>query len=339
MAPPDTPVIEPKTILRHAAAIFPPMAMLAGMQLNLFTALKDGPRTAAEIARAIRVSPTKLGPLLHALVVGELLDKDGDQFVNTPEAATYLVDGRPGSRLATREMYADTWNALLRTAASIRANAPQARHNFHAMSEHEMVAFFQGQHPGALAAGERLASILNLSGSRKVLDAGGGSGGVTIGLCSACRGLTVTVADLPQVTPVTRKFLKEAGLGELVSILDVDLVKRPPDGLYEIALIRNLIQVLSLEHSETTLRNVAQSLVSGGKLVVTGSMLDDSRLSPVDFVGSNLIHLSIYDDGLIYTEGEYRDLLGKAGLTDIAVLHGTVARMPGGAAVITARKP
>lgn len=85
--------------------------------------------------------------------------------------------------------------------------------------------------------------------------------------------------------------------------------------------------------------NVAQSLVSGGKLVVIGSMLDDSRLSPVDFVGANLIHLSIYDDGLIYTEGEYRDLLGKAGLTEIAVLHGSVAGMPGGAAVITAYKP
>jgi hypothetical protein len=49
------------------------MAMLAGMQLNLLTALKDGPRTAAKIAGAAGVSAGKLGPLLHALVVGESL--------------------------------------------------------------------------------------------------------------------------------------------------------------------------------------------------------------------------------------------------------------------------
>jgi predicted O-methyltransferase YrrM len=315
------------------------MAMLAGMQLNLFTALKDGPRTAAEIAGATGVSAAKLGPLLHALAVAKLLNKEGDRFANTAEAEAYLVDGRPGSLLGRREQFADTWNALLQTAASIRANAPQARHNFHAMPEREMIAFFQGQHAYAVAAGERLASIQDLSGGRNVLDAGGGSGGVTIGLCGACPDLTVTVADLPQVTPVTRKFLKEAGLGERVSTLDVDLVRQPPEGLYDVALIRNLIQVLSLKDAESAVRNVAQSLVSGGKLVVIGGMLDDSRLSPVDLVGSNLICLSIYDDGLIYTEGEYRDLLGKAGLTEIAVSHGSVAGMPGNAAVVTARKP
>ena len=44
------------------------MAMLVGMQLDVFTALKDGPFTGAEIAAAIGAKPTKLMPLLHALV-------------------------------------------------------------------------------------------------------------------------------------------------------------------------------------------------------------------------------------------------------------------------------
>jgi hypothetical protein len=38
------PGIKPATILRHAYGIYPSLAMLAGMQLDLFTPLKDGGR-------------------------------------------------------------------------------------------------------------------------------------------------------------------------------------------------------------------------------------------------------------------------------------------------------
>jgi hypothetical protein len=44
------------------------MAMLAGIQLNLFTLLKDGPLAGAGIAAAIDVKCVKLMPLLYALV-------------------------------------------------------------------------------------------------------------------------------------------------------------------------------------------------------------------------------------------------------------------------------
>jgi hypothetical protein len=44
------PEIKPATIFRHACGIYPPMAMLAGMQLDVFNPLKDGPMTAARVA-------------------------------------------------------------------------------------------------------------------------------------------------------------------------------------------------------------------------------------------------------------------------------------------------
>jgi hypothetical protein len=84
----------PTTIVRHAYAVYPPMAMLAGMQLDVFTPLKDGPMTATALANALDVRPEKLRPLLYALVHAELLLKfEGDRFANTPEADAYLVRG------------------------------------------------------------------------------------------------------------------------------------------------------------------------------------------------------------------------------------------------------
>src|SRR5262245_26776794 len=87
--------IKPVTIFRHAYGVYPPMAMLAGMQLDVFTPLKEGPMTATALANALGLQTDKLRPLLYALVRAELLNLvDGNCFANTPEADVYLVRGR-----------------------------------------------------------------------------------------------------------------------------------------------------------------------------------------------------------------------------------------------------
>ena len=69
------------TIERLSQAVYPSYAMLAGMQLDLFTPLKDGPLGCAGIARAIGVNADKLQPLLYALVATGLLLEENERFV------------------------------------------------------------------------------------------------------------------------------------------------------------------------------------------------------------------------------------------------------------------
>jgi len=82
-------------ILRILQSVYPPFAMIAGMQLDLFTPLKDNPMTAEQIASALGVRPAKLKPLLYALVVAGLLNVEGELFVNTDTANRFLVRGSP----------------------------------------------------------------------------------------------------------------------------------------------------------------------------------------------------------------------------------------------------
>ena len=131
MASPSTAPVPPSTIFRHAAAVFPAMAMLAGLQLDVFTALGNEPLTAKEIAAALGVNPVKLQPLLYALVAAELLTVQDERFANTPEADAHLVQGRPSYKAGSlREFYGDIWPALLKTAATIRSGKPQHKHDF-----------------------------------------------------------------------------------------------------------------------------------------------------------------------------------------------------------------
>ena len=56
---------QPDILDRLSRAVYPSFAALAALQLDLFTALKDGPLTAGQIAGALDVKTGKLTPLLY----------------------------------------------------------------------------------------------------------------------------------------------------------------------------------------------------------------------------------------------------------------------------------
>ena len=59
-----TSVERPEKIERLAMAVYPAFAMLAGMELDVFSTLKDEPLTGLQIAATLGVDPIRLHPLL-----------------------------------------------------------------------------------------------------------------------------------------------------------------------------------------------------------------------------------------------------------------------------------
>src|SRR5262249_47115161 len=167
----------PTTIVRHAYAVYPPMAMLAGMQLDVFTPLKDGPMTASPLANALDVAPDKVRALLYALVHPELLLKfEGDRFANTPEDDAYLVRGTATYLGCTHELQFDLWGTALKAAQSTRADRPHAKDDLGTMSDEDLGAFFRGLHAGGLATGKQLAKRYSFGRFQSLPDVGGGWG-------------------------------------------------------------------------------------------------------------------------------------------------------------------
>jgi hypothetical protein len=119
--------LRPETIEKLATAVYPSMAMMAGIQLDVFTPLKDGPLNAGQVAAVRSIDPARAAPLLYALVAIGLLTVDGDRFVNTPEADYFLVRGRPSYIGMRSHAYQRRWQAMLHAAESIRTGTPQGR--------------------------------------------------------------------------------------------------------------------------------------------------------------------------------------------------------------------
>jgi hypothetical protein len=84
----------PHIIQRLQAGVAPALALLTGMQLEIFTLLADGRLTAAEMAARLGVAEDRLSRLLYALVVSELLELREGLFANGAETAAFLVKGR-----------------------------------------------------------------------------------------------------------------------------------------------------------------------------------------------------------------------------------------------------
>ena len=284
---------EPK-IVQRLVDVYPSFALLAGMQLDLFTPLKAGPMRPKQIANAIGVDVAKLKPLLYALVAAELLTVEGDRFANTDEANHFLVRGSPAYMGGVHPLYADLWEAALQTAESIRTGQPQAKHDYTQMPREALETFYEGLHPGALTTGRTLVENYGLSSCQRLLDVGGGSGGVAIAVVKACPHIRATVADVSNVTPITQRFVTEAGVSDRVKVITANIVEAPLHESFDAVVLKSFIQVLSPNDAQRALKNINATMAPGGVIYVLGiGILDNSRIFSAGS-GYNQYHLHQY---------------------------------------------
>ena len=324
--------IKPTTIFRHAHGVYPPLAMLAGMQLDVFTALAEGPARAEVVAGRLGLAPDRLARLLYALVVAGLLRENGATFANTEEADEFLVRGRPRYLGGLFETLGVFWRADFLTATSIRTGEPAAPHDFTTLPDEEARAFLRGLEASAAAAGRDLARRFDFSSYRNVIDIGGGAGGLLAALCEQYPRMHGTILELPRIAELVTPMLREAGRTQRIRIVPGDIIAAPPDDLYDAAVLRALIQLLSAEDAARAICHAAAALAPGGAIYIIGAgILDDSRLAPRSAVFRSLTFMNLFRGGASYTEAEHFAWLAAAGCINPERIH-----LPSGASIIRA---
>jgi hypothetical protein len=303
------------SIAELRASVEPALALLAGMQLDVFTILRERDLSAEQVASQIGCDAGRLSRLLYALAHIGLLEVTGGRFRNGIEATEVLVDGKPGFIGRAHELIAKVWAANLNTAESIRTGRPIAEHDFSKACPEETAAFLRG--PGPLAFGRTLAEMLDLSRAESVIDIGGGAGTVLAGLKERWPHLKATLLELPEVIVHAGPILAEHQAGE-VMLETGDILRGPALHKHDIAILRAVIQVLSPADAELAILNTAQSLRHGGEAIIGGwGILDDDRLGPANGVFVNLTFLNLYRDGEAYTESQYRQWMKGAGFIEV----------------------
>jgi hypothetical protein len=335
-----TAPVKPETIEQLEDAVPAALAMIAGLELGLFTRLGAGPLSPEALAAQIGCGEERLQRLLHALVVAGLLTKDkAGRFANTAASDAFLVEGRPHYRGGSHRLTAHIWEAMFKTAQSIRADAPAASHDFDSAPDADLLRLFQEMHPETVATAKDLLQSFDFSKTRAVIDIGGGSGGLVATLCAAYPDMRGTLLELPRCAQLVEPLLRSTPGGARVAIEAGNIVAGPPriaspDALYDAAILRAVVQVLGPEDAALAIRHAAAALRPGGMLyIIGGGILDDDGLGPRGAVFLNLVFLNFYAAGRAHTESAHRAWLGDAGCGAIQRLL-----LPSGRSAIVATK-
>src|SRR5262245_5010116 len=83
-------------------------ALMAAVELKLFTAVSKGAGTFAEIARALDIQPTNAERLAVMCTAMGLLLRDGERLTNAADVERFLVEGSPS--------YAGPWMLFTKPA-------------------------------------------------------------------------------------------------------------------------------------------------------------------------------------------------------------------------------
>ena len=311
----------PGLLMRLALAYRSSMVLFAATDLDIFTHLERGPRTAAELAADTSTHHAPLAMLLQACVAEGLLAGDGDRFQNAPIASAYLVRDRTayiGHGLKYAENLYPAWGDLTKLVRTGRPVIPPD--SILGDDRAKTRDFVLAMHERAKGMSAVLPHGADFSGRRKLLDVGGGPGTYSIALVRQTPGLTSTILDRPGVLEVTREIVESNGCSDRISLLPGDYLTSPFGSGFDAVLLSGMMHRETPQGCQLLLRKAFEAMTPGGLAVVSDVFFNDARKADPPFATLFAINMMLTsDEGSAHAKTEMADWMRAAGFTAVEV--------------------
>jgi predicted O-methyltransferase YrrM len=311
--------LSPVPILQVATGFWASQALLTAVDLKIFTTLFGGPKTAAEIATEAGVEARALEPLLDANCALGFLHRTGERYRNDEVSNAYLVEGSPGSYVDLVRFMRDplfgVWMSLRDTVRAGKTPiAPEAMHQVE-------VALARAFHNGAYASMMRVAEILDIefSGYSRILDLGSHTGAGALCLARRYPQFQATILDRPGFQELAEEFIRATKLEDRVRFVPGNPDEGQPASDHDLVLLPHHLSRRNREAIPGILQAAKLSLHSGGMLLVTEFLLEDSKAEPREAALFRLNVLACYGPSFAgaLTRSELYQLLKDAGFTGV----------------------
>ncbi len=87
----EKPRLDTTRLQKIAQAYWESAALMAAVELEIFTAIAHGHDTVLKAAAAVGISPRNAERLLTVLAAMTLLERTGERFTNAPDVERFLV--------------------------------------------------------------------------------------------------------------------------------------------------------------------------------------------------------------------------------------------------------
>jgi ubiquinone/menaquinone biosynthesis C-methylase UbiE len=308
------------------------------LDLELFTHIAHGRRTAAEIAAAAQADLRAVSIVLDALVAQGLLTKEGAQYGLDPLVETMLVKDSPAYAGAFTRITLNPrlWSAIGQLTEIVRSGrVPETMVD---VPEHEFWVEFSEASEGISQIGANaVADQLALDPERpaELLDVAVGSGMYGFTALERYPHARLTSLDWSNVLAHARRVAERRGVADRVTWLPGSAFDAPlPTAHFDAIIMSHFLHHFSLDQNATLLRRLFAALKPGGQLLVHEFVPDDARAAHEPALLFAVIMLATTAQGNSYTFAEYRRLLEETGYRDVSCTAVPV----GGSSVLTARR-
>lgn len=293
-------------------------AISAAATLGLPDALAEGPKTLERLARELGCEPSALARLLRVLVGESIVGERPNGELVLLEAGQLLRRDALG-RLARYVGSPLGWDAWSDLAASVRTgeSAFTKRHGhplFDYLDRHPAEAELYNEAIDAFAQREAvaLAEVYDFGAARRVLDVGGGRGGLLVTLLARFAHLEGRLLERPSAVREAREAFERAGLaGRCVASVG-DFFEAIPDGA-DHCILKHIVHSWDDARATGILARCARAVGPSGRvLVVEGLLMRDGRRNLTNML--DLEMLVLCGPGHERTKPELRRLFTAAGL-------------------------
>lgn len=308
--------LKPDRIMEMVIAFQRSRVLLTAYELELFSALDNESKSSAEVARALGTEKHATDRLMNALCALELLEKKENRFSNTPLAQKFLVKYSPdfmGNLYHSVNLW-DTWSTLTR---AVYKGTTVIEKKINDRGEKWLTAFIAAMHNRAKKIAPKVVGKLDLSKVTRVLDIGGGSGAYAMAFVKARPNINAAVFDLPNVIPITRRYIEEEDLADKIKMIEGDYTVEPLGKGYDLIFLSAIVHINSYDANVKLLKKCSEALNPGGQVVIQDFIMDEDRTTPPSGALFALNMLMSTEAGDTYTELEVRDWMKAAGLANI----------------------
>ena len=309
-------------------------ALMAAVELGLFTHIAGGAKDEAALTRAMGLQPLHGERIIVAMLGLGLIVRDGAKLALAPDTERFLVKGRPTYAGEWMLFTKPNWNEWGRLADILREQAPPVLENKTVanITIEEARRYHRGTYSIGRGAGRLFLNHVDMTDKKLLMDIGGGSGAYCIEACKRYPNLRAVVLEMPAVVPVTEEFIQENGLTDRIEARVCDFNVDPfPEGA-DVAVMASNLPMYGREAIAAVVAKAHAAMAPGGSFHLIGEALDADRSGPADPAMWGLAQAINNTTGIAHSVAEVEGYLSDAGFKNVTTsefIEGILQRTAG----------
>jgi SAM-dependent methyltransferase len=309
--------MNPNTIREFASSFQKSRILLTGFELDIFTNVDESGSSNDQIAATLNLDTHACERLLNALVSLGFLVKKDHLFFNTADSFSFL--SKKSSEYLGGLMHSNhLWNTWSNLTQVVKSGVSANRSEINERGENWLFPFINAMHDRAKKQAPGQLADIDLSDIKTILDIGGGSGAYSMEFVSKNPSIKATVFDLPNVIPITMKFLDKEGYSDKIKTHAGDYTTDTLPSGFDLVFLSAIIHSNSLEVNQNLIKKCFDSLNRNGKVVIQDWIMDDDRTQPLAGAIFAVNMLVGTEAGDCFTENEVLEMLISAGFKNIS---------------------